>query len=264
MMIYRFTFSLLLFIWFYALAGCGTSSEESAPHEMGNRVHAEAPDAETKTEQGYIMPGMDHGILQSPINIYSQAAENKQHKIVLNYETSKESVSNLGHTVQVNYQEGSSIDFDGRSFAFKQFHFHTPSEHKIDGITYPLEMHMVHVLEHDPDSTPHYLVVGILFKEGKENPFFNEFMNEIPKEAGTTLEEDKTEVNVNHLFEGIDNAYYYYMGSLTTPPYTETVNWVILKHIFEASPTQVEKLNRIEGNNARHIQAIYGRKVEAS
>ncbi len=230
-----------------------------------NIVSAEAPDALDNKQQGYILPGTEHGLMQSPINIKTgEALETDDHGVVLNYKKSSEKVVNLGHTIQVNYDKGNTISFDNKVYDFKQFHFHTPSEHLIDGITYPMEMHMVHTLQgQKPDATPQYCVVAILFKEGKENPFLNEFIDAIPQDAGTENEVTGGYVNINDILDmETDLEYYHYQGSLTTPPYTETVTWLIYKQVVEASQEQIARFNKLEGNNARHIQALYGRVIE--
>ncbi len=252
-------------LWFLCLA-CGTNEATREPdNEVDstrekNLVKAEAPDAQDEVQLGYTLPGLDHGLLQSPINIVSKAAEGGMHEVALHYQSSKEKVANLGHTVEVDYDPGSTVTFDGATFDFKQFHFHTPAEHLIDGITYPLEMHMVHIME--KDSITWYLVIGIHFKEGDENAFLSEFLDAIPTQAGQTNELPEKELNVEELLMQDYDDYYHYRGSLTTPPFSETVEWVILKNIFEASPEQIQRINSFEGNNARHIQARYGRKIE--
>lgn len=207
----------------------------------------------------YLLPETGHGLLQSPINIVTAAVgTNEHHHVKLHYRKSKEKIVNLGHTVQVNYDDGSSIEFDGKTYDFKQFHFHTPAEHLIDGVTYPLEMHMVHTLESDPNT---YLVVGVLFKEGETNAFINEFVSKIPRHEGEKIQ-DAHKIDVSEVFPA-KSRYYHYQGSLTTPPYTESVTWVVLEKIHEASPEQIETFNALEGNNARHIQALYARHVDA-
>lgn len=227
-------------------------------------VKAEAPDAITEEERGYTLPGLDHGLLQSPINIVTKDLNDGMHKVSTYYKSSKETVAYLGHTVQVEYDPGSVVEFDDERYDFKQFHFHTPSEHHIDGITYPLEMHLVHTcsLHIEHKDKPHYLVISILFKEGEENEFLNDFLAEVPEEEGEVFELPDKFLDVDDLLDEEVDDFYFYLGSLTTPPFTESVNWSILKKIYEASPQQIKKLNLLEGNNARHIQAIYGRKVE--
>lgn len=250
------------------LFGCGQARQgsESAVDSAANDVKATAPDAVGTKQQGYIMPGLDHGFEQSPINIISTANEGGGHSIVLYFRDEVNKIENLGHTVQLDFQEGSTITQDDTTFNFKQCHFHTPSEHLIDGMTFPMEMHIVNIMpNNDPQATPQYLVVGVLFKEGKENKFIADFLNAIPKEEHTSGDLKAGTVKLADLFgpipKEIKGHYYQYRGSLTTPPYTESVRWYIAKHIFEASAAQIEAINRVEGNNARHVQALYGRVV---
>jgi carbonic anhydrase len=133
-------------------------------------------------------------------------------------------------------------------------------------MTFPMEMHIVNIMPNeDKNATPQYLVIGVLFKEGKENKFIADFLNSIPKEEHETTTLKAGSVKLADLFgvipKEINGHYYHYKGSLTTPPYTESVRWYITKHIFEASAAQIEAINKVEGNNARHVQALYGRTV---
>ncbi len=250
-----------------AAVSCDIQKEEYNTQRVEeNLVRATAPDATETVEVGYLLPGLDHGFIQSPINILTcETVKKDKHSLNLHYKKSNEKVSNLGHTIQVNYTTGSTVEFDGLSYDFVQFHFHTPSEHLIDGVTYPMEMHMVHKRKVPgyPDSVS-YLVIGVWFKEGRENnPFLDEFLGAIPEEDGAVKEVKGGVVNINDLLEQPgERKYYHYHGSLTTPPYSESVSWLLLSHIFNASPSQIEKINRLEGNNARHIQAKYSREVE--
>ncbi len=240
--------------------------QSSKKNKQGNLVMAEAPDADKTTEQGYVLPTAQNGLAQSPVNIKTnQVNESDTHSVALYYNKSHEELVNLGHTVQVNYDEGNIMSFDNKDYIFRQFHFHTPSEHLIDGITYPMEMHMVHTLAGQKEGeTPVYCVIGVLFKEGKENPFIDEFIESIPQEEGEVKEVKNHYIDINDLLDQADDlSYYHYQGSLTTPPYTETVTWLIIKQVLEASSEQIEILNRLEGNNARHVQALYNREVDA-
>jgi carbonic anhydrase len=219
-------------------------------------------------EQGYLIPGLDHGLIQSPINILSDQTSSGWHNVTLNFSGEINTVENLGHTVQLNFEPGNTITFDNKVFEFKQLHFHTPAEHLIDGITYPMEMHVVNTLKDQPEGeTPEYLVLAFLVKMGKENTFVDRFIDQIPEEAQEAAPIDLNAVKESALFSdslsSVGNAYYYYKGSLTTPPYTESVNWCVLKKIFEASPEQIKRINEIEGDNARHIQAQRERKVSS-
>lgn len=254
-----------------ALASCGpaeSGSEASTnQNDTANEVKADAPDSQDETQQGYTLPGLNHGLSQSPINIDTQSmTEDGSHKVTMHFGDQVNKIENLGHTVQLDFQEGSSISVDDTTFNFIQCHFHTPSEHLINGMTYPMEMHIVNVMpDENKEDEIQYLVIGALFKEGKENKFLADFLNKIPKEAHTSSDLEAGTVKLADLFGAMPKDLlghtYHYRGSLTTPPYTESVRWYITKHIFEASAEQIEAINKIEGNNARHVQATYGRTV---
>ncbi len=265
----RFSLKNALPIFAVVLASCSqpaANPETASPTANPNDIKNTAPDAEDTTQQGYILPGLDHGFEQSPIDILSAANTNGKHNIKLFFNDDVKEIENLGHTVQLDFTEGSTIVQDDTTFAFKQCHFHTPSEHLIDGMTFPMEMHIVTLMPNeDKNATPQYLVIGILFKEGKENKFLADFLNAIPKEEGGTADLKAGTVKLADLFGEVPKAikgnYYNYKGSLTTPPFTESVRWYISKHIFEATPEQIEAINKVEGNNARHVQALFGRTI---
>jgi carbonic anhydrase len=246
-----------LFILLFFLSGCQSP------------VHKHQDDKESKQEKAYLIPGLQHGLLQSPINILSGEVQQGKYSITLNFDGQINMVENLGHTVQLDFKPGNTITFAGKTYEFKQIHFHTPSEHLIDGMTFPMEMHVVNMLsaseEHD---VPEYLVLAYLFKMGKPDPFIDMFIDLIPHGENQTQE-----VDLNMISRGITNdnqmkntmrSFYHYKGSLTTPPYTETVDWYVISTIFEASPEQILRIHEIEGDNARHIQAVYGREVDAN
>lgn len=265
----QFNFKTLIPVAALVFAGCSQPSkpaETATDSVAANDVSATAPDAESKKQQGYILPGLDHGFEQSPINIVSTKNDEGKHHITLYFSDEVNKIENLGHTVQLDFAEGSTITQDDTTFNFKQCHFHTPSEHLIDGMTFPMEMHIVNIMPNeDKTATPQYLVIGVLFKEGKENKFIADFLDAIPKEEHETANLKAGSVKLADLFgtipKEIKGHYYNYRGSLTTPPYTESVRWYITKHIFEASAEQIEAINKVEGNNARHVQALYGRTV---
>lgn len=236
------------------------SDHSEAAHQTNQPEHEV-----TTSSNAYLIEDLDHGTLQSPINIITkQTASYETHSVALHYQKSEESITNLGHTIQVEYDSGNTVDFDENNYELKQFHFHTPSEHLINGMTFPMEMHLVHTLKSGDPNDMQYLVIGVLFMEGEENSFLNEFISAIPKKQGEHIEDHQTYVNVNDLFAAASSLEYYnYQGSLTTAPYTESVQWLVVKHVFEASPEQIVTFNALEGNNARHVQALYGRKINS-
>jgi len=235
---------------------------EAAP-EATQDAHASAPEPEPG--QYYALPGIDHGLLQSPVNILSHETEHGKHRIVYRGGDEAEVVTNLGTTVRLGFGQGITTEFDGKVYEFLQLHFHTPSEHLIDGITYPMEMHLVH-LRPGPsaDDPPSYLAISILVRMGKSNRFLDEFLDAIPNEPGQSAEIH--DVFLHDMFPpdfDFENIHYYhYRGSFTTPPYTESVDWLVAKEVIEAGPAQIQRINRLEGNNARHVQALYRRAID--
>jgi len=244
------------------LAGCAKRSAEPCECE-----DASNPDpAIGVREELYALPGLDHGLVQSPVNILSATAVHGRHRIALHYDHSApDFVWNKGSTIELDFPTGGgSITYDGRTYDLRQLHFHTPSEHLIDGVTYPMSMHIVNRLSGEAeDGLPHYLAIAILFKMGDENDFISSFLEAVPLQQGASKELDLNTVYLEELFPGHRMPHYYhYRGSLTTPPHTETVEWLVLKHVKEASPEQIERINSIEGDNARHVQALYGRAID--
>jgi len=242
------------------------SHSESVPLS-DNEVKEEAPDAKTKTNQGYALPRHSAESAQSPINIISSKAEkDTKQQYSFAFHADFDAAENLGHTIQVDFKPGSTCIVNGKNYTSKQFHFHTPSEHLVDGQTFPLEMHIVNTINDSSNhNKPSYLVVGVLFRMGAENKFLDEFLNKVPNEEGGKSALQTGDVKLSDLlsqFTGNDiESYFAYKGSLTTPPFSEGVQWVVLKHVLEASEDQIGKIEKREGNNARHVQAINDRIV---
>lgn len=200
--------------------------------------------------------------MQSPVNIIPGNGVGSNHEVMVHYKTSKERVANLGHTVEVEYDSGSYISYDGTNYEFKQFHFHTPSEHMISSSSYDMEMHIVHSYQKEGMETPQYLVIGVMFKVGEENSFLNSFLDAIPVHEGEVKESENKYLDASEMIPEQLGDFYNYRGSLTTPPFTEAVNWIVLKDVKEASDQQIDRIKSIEGDNARKVQILYDRIVE--
>ena len=245
---------------------CHTDKKPSQVVEKGSQEIETKEEEAHEEDREYLVPDLDYGLLQSPINILSSQTVQGNHNVTFNFTGEIDQIENLGHTVQLDFSEGNTITVDEKTFAFKQLHFHIPSEHLIDGMTYPMEMHFVNTrVDEAEDGNTEFLVIAALFKMGNENRFIGHFIDQIPEEKGST---DPININLENTKEAfaidldkVINSYYSYKGSLTTPPYTERVTWCVLKQIFEASPAQILKLNGIIGDNARHIQAKSDRKI---
>ncbi len=191
---------------------------------------------------------------QSPVNVVSSLDADLETLILHYSKSSKEDVNN-GHTIQVNVEDGDSMVVDGISFELKQFHFHTPSENHINGKSFPLEAHFVHL-----DKDGNIAVLALMFEEGKENSALAKIWEKMPQEAGSKNPLELKNIASSLLPESKD--YYRFNGSLTTPPCTEGVRWLVLKTPVTISKAQVEKfLHTMHHPNNRPIQATHARLI---
>jgi carbonic anhydrase len=187
------------------------------------------------------------------LNYSAGAADIRNHGHVA--ATGAAEILNNGHTVQVNYAPGSTIIVDGRSFELQQFHFHSPSEHRIHGKSFPLEAHLVHA-----DKAGNLAVVAILFAYGAPNPFLSKLWDKMPPTKGDTSKL-AARLNVVQLLRA-NKDYYRFNGSLTTPPCTEGVRWLVMKSVATVSESQVEQFAKAVGHpNNRPLQAVNARPV---
>ncbi len=201
---------------------------------------------------GYIMCKI--GKNQSPVDI-KRVVEAELKELEIHYKPGAYAVKNLDKTVKVFYESGSYVVIDGIKFELKQFHFHSPSEHTINGKHYPFEVHLVHA-----DEDGNLAVIGILFKEGKENPVIKEIWKHVPSEPGKEAKLPE-KINAYDLLPK-DKKYYRYSGSLTTPPCTEGVRWIVMVHKAELSKEQIEKFRKLTGGDTnRPVQPLNARVI---
>jgi carbonic anhydrase len=191
---------------------------------------------------------------QSPIDI-TGAVKGQPTQIAFNYQSSPVNVVNNGRTILVNYDPGSTISIDGEEYTLLQFHFHTPSEHKIAGKAAAMELHFVH-----RNPAGKLAVVGVMIDEGKENPAIAQVWQEIPA-VGKTTTLSHSKIDLSSLLP-IDRAYYTYAGSLTTPPCSEGVKWNILAEPITLSSAQIREFEKFYPINARPLQPNHTRRVE--
>jgi carbonic anhydrase len=201
---------------------------------------------------------------QSPINIIPSEKTTqanwsfayKASKIAMKHNEHMHEIIDNGHTIQLTLDEGSTFTFNDKVFHLKQAHFHTPSEHTVNGQSYPMEMHWVHQSEEGK-----LAVVSVLFKEGKPNKNFEMIIAHLPSKKGdSVIVEDKQLQLDLHLPP--DNYAYHYLGSLTTPPCSEGVQWLVLRQPVELSATQLQAIASRIGPNNRPVQNINKRVVE--
>ena len=198
---------------------------------------------------------------QSPINIVMPRHGEDQDELTFHYHPTPLTVRNNGHTLQVNYQEGSFLRLNGKSYTLRQFHFHDPSEHHIDGTAYPMEMHLVH-----QDEGGHILVVGILMAFGGENRFLSRIGNWIKQHTGHRLpykgEVVTTDLTINFMNILPNGTHHFsYHGSLTTPPCSAGVQWIVLKTPIEISKVQTGRFVTTIGPNARPLQPLRKQEI---
>jgi len=193
------------------------------------------------------------GERQSPIDIREGMAVDLE-PIQFRYQPSAFSVIDNGHTVQVNVAPGNSIDVGGRRFELLQFHFHRPSEERIDGRQFELSVHLVH-----KDSEGRQAVVGVLLGKGAAQPVVQTVWNNLPLEKHQDIKARAT-LDPNDLLPQ-DRRYYTYMGSLTTPPCSEGVQWLVMRQPVSATPEQIEIFSRMYPMNARPLQNAAGRRI---
>jgi len=194
------------------------------------------------------------GKSQSPIDV-SAPSEQDLANIAFHYQPSEVNILNNGHTVQVNYDAGSYIELDGVRYDVAQFHFHAPSEHAVDGNLFAAEIHIVHK---SADGT--LAVVGILLDEGAQNDAFQPFIDNLPAEK-SDAKDAGVSINAADLLPSVQTTFRY-SGSLTTPPCTEGVNWLLMTTPVELSATQIETLASLfEGGNNRPVQPLSDRPL---
>ncbi len=195
------------------------------------------------------------GKRQSPINLETRDAEKGGLKpIAFTWLPGPAEIVNNGHTIQVNLPNSGSARFDGMEYKLVQFHFHTPSEEKIDSMAQHMVAHFVHRAGESK-----LAVVGVLFKLGKENATLKPVFDNLPKKKGLTFE--LKEFNPADLIPA-DPTYFAYTGSLTTPPCTEDVKWHVMRTPIEISYAQLAAFKKLYKMNARPVQPLNGRRVQ--
>ena len=193
------------------------------------------------------------GRQQSPVNVKAEQ-EMKLQEIEFHYRDSAHSkVINNGHTIQVNYAHGSYAVIGGKKYDLLQFHFHSPSEHKIHGKHADMVAHLVHKSE-----AGDLAVVAVLFVRGSQNQFISPVWRAMPKHKGEATVSDT--LNINKLLPK-SKRYFNYAGSLTTPPCSEGVNWNILTTYVSVSSSQVTAFKKIFPKSIRPTQPINERII---
>ncbi len=194
-----------------------------------------------------------NGRRQSPINI-GDTQSTQLPPLSFDYHPAKIVLVYNGHTIKETEERGSLLHVGATTFELKQFHFHSPSEHTVNGEHFDMEVHLVHRSE-----AGQIAVVGVFIHQGQANLALDAIWNYLPTETNKQLEYESVFNAVSLL--PASRQYVAYDGSLTTPPCTEGVKWFVLTNPIELSKAQIEKFRRIISGNNRPVQKLYGRRV---
>lgn len=198
----------------------------------------------------------DLGERQSPIDIRDGIKVDLD-MINFDYKPVAFTVVDNGHTIQVNLSTGNYINVSGKTYELLQFHFHRPSEERINGRGFEMVAHLVH-----KDREGKLAVVAVLLEAGQAQEVIQLVWNNLPLEKNDPVKA-LSNIDVAKLFPA-KRDYFTYMGSLTTPPCSEGVLWLVLKQPVEISADQIAIFSRLYPMNARPIQKSAGRIIKES
>lgn len=191
---------------------------------------------------------------QSPINIQTGKSVSMNHQYELHMSedihTTADVIDN-GHSIKVTPKAGGTIKLHGETFQLVQFHFHGKSEHTVDGKRYDMVAHLVH----QNPQTKQLAVIAVFFEEGKNSAVLDNIIGNVGKEIRIDPQ-DLLPVDTAH--------YYHYVGSLTTPPCTENVQWYLLKTPVSASKEQIDAFRKYYVDNERPVQELFDREIESN
>lgn len=243
-----------------SLTACVHASHDDAPppaeHHAAPHWDYEGPAG--PTAWGTLAPeyrSCAGGHRQSPIDLDIAHAEAAAlPPLTVHYGATAAVEVNNGHTIQDQLPPGEWVELGGTRYQLEQFHFHHASEHTLNGAHFPLEVHLVH-----RSATGALLVVGVLVAEGAEHPALRVLFDRIPHDHESTRLSIDPEILLPD-----ERRYVTYEGSLTTPPCTEGVTWVVLTSPVAASADQIQRFSALFPNNSRPVRPLEGRHVRAS
>jgi carbonic anhydrase len=193
------------------------------------------------------------GTRQSPIDLRYQRPAGEGN-LKFDYRASAWEVVNNGHAIQVNFEKGNHFYHNGHKYELLQMHFHAPSEHTLSGRSFPVEAHFVH-----KDSSGQLAVVGVFFESVQENPFLKSIWSRIPSKKNKPVQAKGEKLNPTALLPAV-RTHYNYAGSLTTPPCSEGVNWVVLNTPMKMSSGQLAQYRSFYSKTNRPVQPVNTRQ----
>lgn len=194
------------------------------------------------------------GQRQSPIDI-SDGIKVDVEPIRFDYRPSRFRIADTGRTIEV-FLGDMSFSLTGKSYTLQKIAFHRPSEERIDGRRFDMSAHLIHKADDGQ-----LAIIAVLIERGNENPFIQTLWNNLPLEKGLEVAPPAATIDLEALLPTSRN-YYAYMGSLTTPPCTEGVLWLVMKQPVQVSQQQVDIFSRLYRHNARPVQPTNGRLIK--
>ena len=186
------------------------------------------------------------GQFQSPIDINASFSADVT-DLDIKYDETAYKLTDTGHALKASFEEGNGFTAEGHNYKLLQLHFHTPSEYTIGGKQSPMVVHLVHQNE-----AGQLGVIGVMIDEGEANPAIEGLWSSIPEKTGDVLQIDEA-LDLQALLPA-DRSFYRFMGSLTTPPCSEGVNWFFMKNPITASKEQIAAHVAKWKHNARPLQ----------
>ena len=243
----------------YIRAKAAALAGHEAPAAGGHAAHWEYDGDTGPAHWGELKPEFNAcatGKRQSPIHIVAgDAVPGPAEPIEFHYGPSGGSVVNNGHTIQVDPMGHNWIKVRGSAYKLVQFHFHHPAEEKVNYKGFAMVAHLVHKNE-----AGQLAVVAVLLDVGPENPFLEKIWTHMPLEVQDRVGLPDELINLTELLPK-DQRYYQFMGSLTTPPCTEGVLWMVVKQPVSVGLSQLRLFTKLFPMNARPVQAVNGRLV---
>ena len=192
------------------------------------------------------------GHQQSPVNL-TNAHAGQDVPLTLDWNPFAPMVHNNGHTIQASAAPGNTTTLADRTYTLQQMHFHHPSEHTIDGKATPMEAHFV-----NQAADGKLLVLGVMIKEGAPNAEIAKLWEVVPQTTGDA--KAKANIDFSKLIP-LGAKFYRYAGSLTTPPCSEIVDWIVFATPVTASREQIEAFAKLYPVNNRPLQALHDRTI---
>jgi carbonic anhydrase len=191
---------------------------------------------------------------QSPIDIRKPRKADLP-PLQVDYKPSPLHIIDNGHTIMITYAPGSFIRVGEKQYVLKQFHFHRPSEERINGKVYEMSVHFVHA-----DEQGNLAVVAVLLQRGADNALVQELWSDLPREREHEEQLDNVQINAKALLPS-EHRYYTFPGSLTTPPCTENVTWFVLEQPVTVSAAEIQRFQKLYRHNARPTEPLFDRVV---